>query len=507
MNITIGTTIDCRDGNKYTILKCLNSGGFGSVYEAENVITKERVAIKTLKSEFANEKQLQSFKNEIEMARHIESPYAVKYFFTNDGEYIDNLPPFIIMELSADGNLSELIESRNGTLFTNDELVHYFMQLLYGMRDINGSILHRDIKPENILLFDNCIKIADFGISKCIGDETRTQSFKGWGSARYIPPEIWNNGSYTIQGDMYALGIVLYQLATLKYPYEVKSDYSDAHRFETYKPISEYNPYANVEIVSIIDRMLAKVPINRFDSWDDIIKVLQNNSHQTCNEQVISAISKKIRIDEEKTKKDNEQSRIQETRKELIKNNAIQIKTQIIKPIIEFANQFNSGYAGNDKMYIANIEGPFEKKYNEFSVLLGEDKILEIEIDTIYPNSYLKDILKEDLSIENLLINPNNHFTPSCENKEVMAWGRIIGKLFGINIMLLRNNETGYGDWYQFIGKNSGLGTQKRIPEPFALEFKELPREITCLHVLHIYNYELKPCNDRDLEKIVSECI
>ena len=88
------------------------------------------------------------------------------------------------------------------------------------MKCISEHLVHRDIKPENILNFHGVLKITDFGLSKISGESTKTMTFKGYGTSPYVAPEAWNNDRNTIQMDIYSMGIVFYELATLSYPYE-----------------------------------------------------------------------------------------------------------------------------------------------------------------------------------------------------------------------------------------------------------------------------------------------
>ena len=84
---------------------------------------------------------------------------------------------------------SEKIEFKEK--FIESELINIYSSLISGMKAINEKVIHRDIKPENILFRDDVLKIADFGLSKIIDEKTRTSSFKGWGTPKYIAPEAW----------------------------------------------------------------------------------------------------------------------------------------------------------------------------------------------------------------------------------------------------------------------------------------------------------------------------
>lgn len=120
----------------------------------------------------------------------------------------------------ADGTLTSLIENqkKTGVQFEKAFLLNVFAQLAEGMREISKFLVHRDIKPDNILICNGKMKISDFGLSKLAGENTRTLTFKGYGSTKYVAPEAWNNDKNTIQMDIYSMGIVFYELAFYLFP-------------------------------------------------------------------------------------------------------------------------------------------------------------------------------------------------------------------------------------------------------------------------------------------------
>ena len=113
--------------------------------------------------------------------------------------------------------------------------------LIDGMEAVNAKMLHRDLKPDNILMDGDIPKIADFGLSKLVGAATRSMTFKGGQHMLYMAPEGWKLDKNEIQIDMYALGIVLYEIAALKFPYKVPADPNqlrDMHLFQAAAPLA-----------------------------------------------------------------------------------------------------------------------------------------------------------------------------------------------------------------------------------------------------------------------------
>lgn len=273
---------ELKDNNNeiYIIKKFIDNGGFAYVYLAQRKSDQRYFAIKAFLNAFDTVENYNSFLNEITLAQQISSPHAIKYEFVNDGIIYPELPLYIIMEYAEKGSLKkELIERKEKHEFYNEhELIKIFLELAYGMKDVNKILVHRDIKPENILVTNHGLKISDFGLAKYKGESTRYITFKGYGTAPYCAPEVWNNDKNSELMDIYSMGIVFYELATLNYPYDICSDdYREAHLYKNIQPISKWNKTLSVGLSSMITKMLEKSKSKRFHSWDEIINWIEND--------------------------------------------------------------------------------------------------------------------------------------------------------------------------------------------------------------------------------------
>ncbi len=224
---------------------------------------------------------MSAFINEGNLAVEIRHSNVIEYVYFHDGTKHKDLPPYILMELADGGTLSDELERALAAnkRFTHDELLGTFRQMAAGMKAINEKLVHRDIKPENILISGGVLKITDFGLSKVVEEATRMTTFKGGGTFPYMAPEAWRFEKNTAQLDVYAMGVVFYELATLRLPFQPKSPnpqaWMDVHTYEAVPNPTNIKPDLSPKLSQIIVRMLEKSASKRFDNWDAIEKLLE----------------------------------------------------------------------------------------------------------------------------------------------------------------------------------------------------------------------------------------
>jgi serine/threonine protein kinase len=258
-------------GKTYRVVKRLGAaGGFGSVVEVEDE-HGARYALKTL--HFGVPADVLAV--EAENLRSVRHDNVVRYAdFGSDPE------PFVVMELATGGTLKDYIaEARQrGEHFPIDTIVEWARQMLRGLGAIHATLLHRDLKPGNVLLDGDTLKIADFGIARLVEASTRDETFKGGGTAAYMPPEGWagrDGPSPTPAYDLYSLGVMLFEIATLQLPFGGDREaLRNAHLYTEPPTPTTLRPDLPPPLERLILRLLRKTPTQRGESAGAALELL-----------------------------------------------------------------------------------------------------------------------------------------------------------------------------------------------------------------------------------------
>jgi len=213
--------------NRFKIVRLIGKGGMGEVYEAFDQELEERVALKTLRFEVSsNEIFTARFRREIQLARKVTHPNVCRIYESLRHQVGSEAISVLSMELLQGQTLGEYLKSK-GRL-TADEALPLARQIVDGLCAVHAAgIIHRDLKPSNLMLVPNGsqfqIKLTDFGIAGRLpenpAEPTLTQASKMLGTPDYMAPEQLEQGRATIQSDIYALGLVLYEMVTGTKPF------------------------------------------------------------------------------------------------------------------------------------------------------------------------------------------------------------------------------------------------------------------------------------------------
>ncbi len=234
----------------FTIKRGVGIGGFGEVYFATNDAGKE-VAIKQI------QRNLDVEVRGVRQCMNLKHPNLIALY---DIQFDDAEQGWIVMEYVAGDSLRDVIE-KNPTGLAADELAHWFGQIVAGVAYLHDhGIVHRDLKPANIFEDQGVVKIGDYGLSKFISCSKRGGQTESVGTFHYMAPEI-GKGEYGKEIDIYALGVMLYELATGVVPFDGESSQEIIMKHLTADPDLSLLP---AHLREVVGRALAKNPASRF---------------------------------------------------------------------------------------------------------------------------------------------------------------------------------------------------------------------------------------------------
>lgn len=261
-------------GNRYLLVKQIGSGGMADVFLAMDTVLNREVALKRLRGDLSHDPvALLRFQREANAASGLNHPNIVDVYDVGE----DNGQHYIVMEMMRGTTLKELVH-RRGAL-DKYEAVGIMQQLARALSKAHSNkVIHRDIKPQNILVKDDgTVKITDFGIALA-GDALQlTKSDSVLGSVHYLAPECSRGEGASIQSDIYALGVVFYELLTGDVPYrgDTPVEIAMKHIRDDFPLVTQYNPSLPNSIVNIIAKSTNKNKLYRYNNAQDLLDDLE----------------------------------------------------------------------------------------------------------------------------------------------------------------------------------------------------------------------------------------
>lgn len=261
---------------QYEILDKLGSGGMATVYRAKQISVNRDVAVKVIRPDLAStEGFLERFEREAKVIAALSHPYILKVFdYGQDSGYT-----YIVIELQSGGSLAGLIREYGSLPL--DRTLRFASQISQALDYAHGQgVIHRDLKPENVLLdkSQNAF-LTDFGIAKLVNSSSTalTQTGMVMGTPSYMAPELWQGLAADARTDVYAFGIMLFNMLTGKMPFRADTPFHLMHLH-----VSELPPAVSGEIGGIptavdgvIGRALAKVREDRYNSAGEMMSALE----------------------------------------------------------------------------------------------------------------------------------------------------------------------------------------------------------------------------------------
>ena len=263
-------------GDRYELLEVIGEGGMAVVYKARDKKLNRLVAVKILKKEFADNKDIsEKFKKEATAIANLSDMNIVNVLDVGH-EDEDNIDYFV-MELVEGKTLKEIILSNGKISWSTASTIAIQVAKALDCAHRNG-IIHRDVKPQNILITEHGdVKVTDFGIAKSATSSTITNTTTIMGSAHYLSPEQAKGTFIDYRTDLYSLGIVLYEMVTAKLPFDGESPVTIALKHIQQDPIEpkKLNDAIPESLNNFILKAISKDPILRYQTAKEMISDLQ----------------------------------------------------------------------------------------------------------------------------------------------------------------------------------------------------------------------------------------
>jgi serine/threonine protein kinase/Tfp pilus assembly protein PilF len=254
---------------RYEIIEELGKGGMGSVYKVFDKKIKEKIALKLIKPEIAaDEKMIDRFSNELKYARKIAHPNVCRMYDLGEEEETH----YITMEYVSGEDLKSMIRMM-GQL-SSGKTVSIAKQVCDGLAEAHRlGVVHRDLKPQNIMIDkEGNTRIMDFGIARSLKVKGITGAGVMIGTPEYMSPEQVEAKEVDQRSDIYSLGVILYEMATGRVPFEGDSPFAIGmkHKSEIPKEPKEFNTQLPDDLNRVIMRCLEKDKDRRYQSAGEV---------------------------------------------------------------------------------------------------------------------------------------------------------------------------------------------------------------------------------------------
>lgn len=261
-----------RKLSNFHINERIGEGGMGTVYKATDLHLKRTVAIKMLHPFLVNNPDsFKRFQNEAHLSARISHPNVATLFNFREVDHSH----FIVMEYVEGKALDDVLKLQGE--IPEEEAVKICIQVLEGLGAAHDlGIMHRDLKPGNIMITQRgFVKLMDFGIARLENTERMTRQNSVIGTLEYLAPELVTGGAPSKSSDLYAVGVMLYEMLSGKSLYAGDSEaalmYNIAHKSPNFNLQGH-----NRKLVQIIKKLTHKQPGKRYQSTDEAVRELEN---------------------------------------------------------------------------------------------------------------------------------------------------------------------------------------------------------------------------------------
>lgn len=263
----------------YEIIRMLGHGGMNYVYLAYDTVNQQKVVLKFPNDELIGDIAVfERYKREAEVGNRLNHPHIQRLLNTDE----NRRDHYLVVEYIQGRTLRTVLEDHAPNPLPVTEALRIIMQLCDAMQYAHAhGVYHRDIKPENIMLLDNGdVKLIDFGVALLEG--ARRVTWRGLsstvGTPDYMSPEQLKGERGTASSDIYAIGMVLYEMLCGRIPFEGENVFAIMNQHVSQDPpsILKFNPDLSPALATVVMRTIRRDPAKRYHSIEDLVHDLRN---------------------------------------------------------------------------------------------------------------------------------------------------------------------------------------------------------------------------------------
>lgn len=284
--------MDALLNDRYRLIELVGAGGMAQVYRSQDTLLERPVAVKLLRPQYAaDEPFLARFLQEARAAANLAHPNIVAVHDVGE----DTLPndttprPYIVMEFVAGRDLKAIIEAE--APLSVERALDIAAQIARALAHAHDAgLIHRDVKPQNVLVTsDGRAKVTDFGIARALATSSISEAGVVLGTVHYLSPEQAGGDAATPLSDVYALGVILYEMLTGQLPFTGETPVAVAVQHLQTEPVPprELNPLLPPPVEDLILQAMEKEPAHRFASAQEMAETL--NAYRDFGQEATTA--------------------------------------------------------------------------------------------------------------------------------------------------------------------------------------------------------------------------
>lgn len=275
---------------RYRLIERVGSGGMAVVYKGQDLLLGRLVAVKMLHEGLTHDPDfLRRFRQEAYAAANLTHPNIVTVHDIGQ----DGNRHYIVMEYVDGRTLKQIVRENNqqDTLMSVERTLDLIIQVCAGIGYAHrANLVHCDVKPQNVIVTeDDRVKVADFGIARAVSEASQQyQHSQVWGTPQYFSPEQAAGQPATPASDVYAIGVMMFEMLTGRLPFTAETQAAMALKHLQERPphVSDYNPAVPEQLELIIEKILSKEPAGRYWTAGQLGRILstyrQNSAAETA---------------------------------------------------------------------------------------------------------------------------------------------------------------------------------------------------------------------------------